>query len=182
MFQAASFAPGRRDGDLVAAGMAQDEPARGGQKRGHFDRIQEGLRERLRTFAPGLRPEGRIRDDQIEGTPVGRQLAERGKDILDAKLVAVGGEAEMGGILADKAGVAGGQFDADDRAGAPAEALESEGAGTGEQIENRGAIDGGPETIEHRLPHQVGGGADRESLRGGEQSASGESTNDTHGG
>src|SRR3954468_13071038 len=160
--------------------MAEHEHAIRGEKMRKTLVIQQFLGKRCGAASDIFLTERRVSDDQIELITGLMKLADGGEDILHSKLVIVFGEFRREQILANHGRVAIGFFNAQHPTGSAAEALESNSAGTGEEVEHPGALQPAAEAVENGLPYQVWGRANIKSGRDLEQTACSGSADNAH--
>ncbi len=182
MFEGLPLDPGRGEDEGVAAGMAEDEEALGGEQRGEVRVIQELLGAGLGASVEVLLAVGRVGEDEVEGGGSGGELGEGGEHVLDAEGEVVTGELGGGEVGLDAAGVFGGQFDGEGVGCAAAEAFQAKRGGAGEQFEDRGSADAFAEAVEDGLPDEVRGGAYGQAFGCTQDSSAGGAADDAHGG
>ena len=145
---------------------------------GHFT-CQAKTEDSIQSVAYGLPMIGRIQEDDVRGEMFASELAHRSKRVAANEAVAAGDSAQLE-VLSNEAAALGAFFDKDRFARSPADRLQSDGTGSGEQIHKDRAGNGWAQYVKKRLPKTVRRRTDIEPARSPQDPPPKISRNDAH--
>ena len=161
--------------------MPDEEEATRGQQSGKDRIIDQFLGEGGGATSDVFLTVGRIGDNQVELPGLGRQLGKGHEDVLHPQGHGRGWQPGGCQVLPVEPGVFLRHLDADHLLGAPAQAFQTQGTATGEQVQDPCAVEKRPQAVENRQLDLVRGGPDPEALGNLEQPSGCQTANDTHG-